>query len=136
MKWAGCWVTVAILTMCLTTADRTAKAEGGYCIVTSRSTYNDPQWKPVVDALIVKHRGTAITFERAVKDSLAKLQKELPRYVCFVAKPSEATREFVTAVNRLTCRINDDPYADAIWGILTGYNAACPCALRSTRNLW
>ena len=131
MKRTTCWAVAAALTMWLTDADQ-AKAEGGYCIVASRSTHDDPQWKPVVDALIVKHQGTVITFERAVQDSLAVLQKELPRYVCFVAKPTEATREFVTEVNRLTRRINDDPYTDAVWGILTGYDAAC--ALRIARH--
>jgi zinc protease len=114
------------------TTGQAAKAEGGYCVVVSRSTADDPQWKPVVDALIEKHRGTLITFETAVKDSLAKLQGELPRYVCFVAKPSEATKEFVTEVNRLVRRLDDDPYTDAIWGILTGYDAAC--ALRIAKQ--
>jgi len=131
MKRAECWAAVAALIIGLTT-EQAVMAEGGYCIVVSKSTHDDPQWKPVVDALIVKHQGTVITFERTVKGSLADLQKELPRYVCFVAKPTEATREFVTEVNRLTRRINDDPYTDAIWGILTGYDAAC--ALRIARH--
>ncbi|MGA2065789.1 MAG: hypothetical protein ABSG86_12505 [Thermoguttaceae bacterium] len=131
MKQTACWTAAAALVVWLTTTDQ-AKAEGGYCTVASRSTREDPHWKPVVDALIVKHQGTAITFETAVQDSLAALQKELPRYVCFVAKPAEATREFVAEVNRLTRRINDDPYTDAVWGILTGYDAAC--ALRIARH--
>ena len=132
MKRTACWTAVAALMMWLTATGQVAMAEGGYCIVVSRSTYDDPQWKPVVDALIVKHQGTVITFETAVKDSLVDLQKELPRYVCFVAKPTEATREFVAEVNRLTRRIDDDPYTDAVWGILTGYDAAC--ALRIARH--
>jgi zinc protease len=100
--------------------------------VVSRSTYDDPQWKPVTEALMAKHQGTVITFDAAVKDSLANLQKALPQYVCFVAKPGETNKEFVTAVNRLTRRINNDPYTDAIWGILTGYDAAC--ALRIAKH--
>ena len=131
MKWTVCRAAIAALMMCLTTA-QAAKAEGGYCIVVSKSTCDDPQWKPVVDALVVKHQGTVITFEKTVKGCLANLQEELPRYVCFVAKPTEATREFVAEVNRLTRRINDDPYTDAVWGILTGYDAAC--ALRIARH--
>ena len=132
MKPTACWAALAGLMTCFTTAVQVAGAEGGYCIVVSKSTHDDPQWKPVVDALVAKHQGTVITFQKAVKDSLAGLQKGLPRYVCFVAKPSEATREFVTEVNRLTRRMSDAPYTGAVWGILTGYDAAC--AVRIARH--
>ena len=132
MKPTACWAALAGLMTCFTTAVQVAGAEGGYCIVVSKSTHDDPQWKPVVDALVAKHQGTVITFQKAVEDSLAGLQKGLPRYVCFVAKPSEATREFVTEVNRLTRRMSDAPYTGAVWGILTGYDAAC--AVRIARH--
>ena len=132
MKQTICWAACAALMTSFATAGQAAGAEGGYCIVVAKATHDDPQWKPVVDALVVKHQGTVITFDSAVKDSLRDLQKQLPRYVCFVAKPSEATREFVAEVNRLTRQIHDDPYTDAIWGVLTGYDAAC--ALRIARH--
>ncbi|MCD6304429.1 MAG: hypothetical protein J7M21_05650, partial [Planctomycetes bacterium] len=38
--------------------------------------------------------------------------------------PAEAGRPFVVAVHRLMRRLDDDPYTDALWGILTGYTAA------------
>jgi zinc protease len=47
----------------------------------------------------------------------------MPRYACFVAEPKEASREFVAQVHRLTRRLNEDPYTDCFWGILTGYDA-------------
>ena len=46
-----------------------------------------------------------------------------PRYACFVAKPTEATRRFVADVSQLTRQLDDDPYTEVIWGILTGYDA-------------
>jgi zinc protease len=54
-----------------------------------------------------------------------------PRYACFVAKPEEAGRAFVASVNQLTRNLDDDPYTDCFWGILTGYDAAA--ALRVAR---
>jgi zinc protease len=133
MKRIVGWAVVVALMTGLMIA-HVAKAEEGYCIVVSQATRDDPQWKPVVDALMTKHQGVVITFDKAVTDSLSKLRKELPRYICFVVKPSEATREFVADANRLTRRINDDPYTDAVWGILTGYDAACALRIASHKE--
>ena len=77
MKWTVCRAAIAALMMCLTTA-QAAKAEGGYCIVVSKSTCDDPQWKPVVDALVVKHQGTVITFEKTVKGSWPTCKRSFP----------------------------------------------------------
>jgi hypothetical protein len=109
-----------------------AAVNGGYCVVVSKTTGDDPQWKPVVEALVAKHQAKVLTYEKSVDDSLPALQKEFPRYACFVAKPAEATREFVAEVSRLTCRLDEDPYVDVLWGILTGYDAAC--ALRIAKQ--
>ena len=57
--------------------------------------------------------------------ALPDLRQQFPRYACFVATPTEAGRQFVAAVNRLTRRLDDDPYTDLLWGILTGYDAQC-----------
>ncbi|HWE95559.1 MAG TPA: hypothetical protein VG269_16460 [Tepidisphaeraceae bacterium] len=102
-------------------------ARGGeYDIVVSRATAADPQWAKVVDALMTKYAGkhpAIISFENDVADALPELQRQMPRYVCFVARPQEAGREFVSKVHRLTRGLNDDPYTDCFWGILTGYDA-------------
>jgi zinc protease len=57
----------------------------------------------------------------AVLEQLGKIH---PRYTCFVARHEEITREFVTRVHQMTRKLDDDPYADTIWGILTGYDAS------------
>jgi zinc protease len=98
---------------------------GGYSVVVSKTTRDDPQWQVVVDALAAKHGAQVIVFETSVDEALPELRRQFPRYACFVAKPAEAGREFVIAVNRLTRRLDNDPYTDVLWGILTGYNAEC-----------
>lgn len=95
-----------------------------YAIVVSKQTLADPDWKPVVEALIKKHHGTVLTYGESVQDLLPDLKRQFPRYVCFVTPPEQATREFVAQVHRLTRRLDADPYADCLWGILTGYDAA------------
>jgi hypothetical protein len=98
-------------------------ADGGYSIVVSKATRNDPAWRPVVAALVAKHHGQVIEYGTSVDESLPELRRQFSRYACFVATPAEAGREFVAAVSRLTRRLDDDPYTDVLWGILTGYDA-------------
>lgn len=93
-----------------------------YVVVVSKSTGDDPEWARVVaalkdrhNAILVEHRGDVGT----LKDQLSLL---LPRYICFVCKPEECGREFVKAVHRLTRALDEDPYGDAVWGIVTGYD--------------
>ena len=124
-----CWALSAAV--CLAWASL-ALADGGYCVVVSQATVEDPRWNPVVDALVSKHGAQVVPYGGSVGDSLPALRDQFPRHICFVAKPAEVTREFVMEVNRLTRRLDDDPYGDAIWGILTGYDEAC--ALRIARH--
>ncbi len=98
-----------------------------YAIVVSQSTANDASWKPVVEALVAKHKAdhtcTVITYDKSVHEAKAALGKLHPRYACFVATSSEAGRQFVADVHRLTRTFDDDPWTDCIWGILTGFDA-------------
>jgi len=97
--------------------------EGGYAVVVSKETSADPEWSKVVAALKKKYNAEVIVYSGKIGECRSDLAKLLPRYACFVAKPDEATREFVIAVHRLTRKLDDDPYTDVIWGILTGYDA-------------
>ncbi len=107
-------------------------AKDGYTVVVAEATRADAQWKPVVEALVAKHHAGVVTYARSIEETLPRLRGELPRYICFVAKPAEVSKEFVAQVCQLTRRLDDDPYTDVLWGILTGYDAAC--ALRIARQ--
>ncbi|HUT10915.1 MAG TPA: hypothetical protein VMY42_10485 [Thermoguttaceae bacterium] len=91
-------------------------------MVVSKETSDDPQWNAVVEALVRKYAAEVLVYEGDVANSMEPLKKAFPRYACFVASPEEATREFVVAVHRLTRKLDDDPYTDVVWGILTGYS--------------
>ena len=107
---------------CVTSLHAAARATD-YAVVVSQKTQADPAWRQVVEALRTKHKGAVITYDASVDDALPKLREQFPRYACFVAQPTEATREFVAKVHRLTRQLDDDPYTDCFWGILTGYDA-------------
>lgn len=105
-----------------------------YAIVVSRKTRSTEGWSRVVDALIQKHSGTVLEYDRSITEVLPALQKHFPRYACFVAQPAEANAAFVRQVHQLTRQLDDDPYVDAFWGILTGYDAANALAIASCRE--
>ena len=69
-------------------AAATSLTEGGYAVVVSKATNDDPQWKAVVDALVAKHGATVIVYDKSVDDALPELRRQFPRYACFVAKPT------------------------------------------------
>ncbi len=98
-------------------------AASEYQVVVSQSTYAAPEWRRVVDALVDKHKAEVSVYADRVTQSLPDLQSTFPRYTCFVATPQEAGREFVADVHRMTRQLDDDPYTDTRWGILTGYDA-------------
>jgi len=115
-------------------ADGPAAADG-YAIVVSQATHDDPAWAGVVTALQKKHapRGPlVVTWTTSPDEALPQLAERMPRHACFVARPEEATREFVARVHRLCRHLDDDPYGDVFWGILTGFDAANALAIATT----
>ncbi len=97
------------------------EARGSYAVVVSRTTYALPAWRAVVDALRTKYEGACILFEDVPGETHTPLAELHPRYVAFVARPEEAGAGFVIAVHRLLRALDDDPYTDAAWSIVTGY---------------
>ncbi|MCA9270207.1 MAG: hypothetical protein KDA41_17115, partial [Planctomycetales bacterium] len=105
-----------------------------YAVVVSKTTYNDPAWREVADALAARHDGQVVQFADSVDDAKAALAKSHPRFTCFVATPAEAGRDFVAQVHRLTRLYDADPWTDTQWGILTGYDAANALAIAKTER--
>ncbi len=95
-----------------------------YVIVVSKATQSDAGWREVVATLEKKHSAEVVAYDRSIAEALPRLSQQMPRFTCFVATPSEATREFVAEVHRLTRKLDDDPYTDTRWGVLTGFDAA------------
>ncbi len=99
--------------------------KNSYVVVVSEETARDPAWAPVVETLRRKYDGAAIVHpDGRVEDVLPELKRLHPRYAAFVARPEEAGRAFVVAIHRMTRQLDDDPYTDLRWGIVTGYDDA------------
>ncbi len=100
-------------------------AKGSYAVVVSSSTYGEVAWRWVADTLCAKYAGRLIIHaDNAPEEALPELRDYFPNYACFVTPAEGCSREFVVRVSRLTRQLDDDPYGDLLWGIMTGYEAA------------
>jgi zinc protease len=78
-------------------------------------------WRSVMDALVEDSGDMVCEVSRIVShEAEAAIRFARPRYVAFVMKPEEITETVVRSIRRMMCRIDDDPFDDAIWGIVTG----------------
>ena len=117
-------VSLGCLAVTLSLISSAISSAADYVVVVSAATKSDAEWAKVVEALVAKHQAEVVTYDKNVSETLPALTKTFPRHVCFVATSAEAGRQLVADVHRLTRKLDDDPYTDVLWGILTGYDAA------------
>lgn len=98
-------------------------SQPGYAIVATQAVLDDENWSKVVDTL--KERRSA-NYEVKIFVWNDELQQSLadffPKYACFVVKPEEASVEQLANIWALSRNLDDDPYGDVLWGIITGYD--------------
>lgn len=95
---------------------------GSYVVLISAETYAQQDWAEVARTLRRKYDG-ALVIADSPAAALPALRDLRPRYICWVARPAELGRDAIVGAHRALRRIDDDPYTDAIWGVLTGYTA-------------
>ena len=103
-----------------------------YVVLVSRAVADDPQWNAVAEALKAKHRATLHVFEKAPREALEILRTERPRYVAIVEVPENLTRDYIIDGHALSREVDSDIYADYLWGVISGYDAAS--AMRMVDN--
>lgn len=96
-----------------------------YAIVASKAVMDDPAWKAAtVDALLAKHPGARLAvWEAKPEEARAQLAEWQPSFTAFVVKPEQAGTRFTIDVSVLCRALDDDPYTDTFWGVITGYDA-------------
>ena len=106
-------------------------------IVASTATMNEPKWRAVADSLGAKHSGSSVSV-LAVDGTLANavdgIRKAKPRYVAFVMRPEEVDFATTISLRRMMRDIDDDPFDDAIWGIVTGPDAEAAARIASSHE--
>ena len=65
-----------------------------------------------------------ITLPELTEETIAAaLRSTGARYVACVLRPAEVDRTLVNNLHRAARRVDDDPWGDCIWGIITGHSA-------------
>ena len=105
-----------------------------YCVVVSKQTAEDEKWGKVVATLKKKHAAQVLRYSKSVEEALPALRASYPKYACFVARPQETSKDFVKAIHRMTRRLDDDPYTDLFWGILSGHSADNALSIAQTSD--
>ncbi len=116
-------------------ADENDVAKQGYAIVATKAVLDDADWAKVVDSL-KEHRNAEFNVSVFVWDDSVtdELRKVAPRYACFITKPEDASVEQLASVWKITRELDDDPYGDVIWGIITGFDASDALRLTQTED--
>ena len=103
-----------------------------YVVLASESAHEDEAWREVVDAIATKHDAEVVLFATTPSETLARLQALKPRYVAVVDRPENIGRDYVIEFHHTSREVDGDIYADFMWGIITGYDAAA--AMRMVDN--
>ena len=95
-----------------------------YAVVIKQSTYNNPDWQAVADTLLARYRGQLFIWNSSLNEIHSDVADFHPIHIGFVCELTTASPGFVqNSVWPFTRALDSDPYCDAVWGIITGYNA-------------
>ena len=95
-----------------------------YVVIAEKTLQSDAGWRKVIDALSQKHdNAPVIYYHNSPYETLYRLRQLRPRYVAIVEKPENLNRDYIIDFHKLSRKIDDDIFADFLWGVITGYNA-------------
>lgn len=105
-------------------------------IIISLLAGQSAEWRDVAGALSAKHEDEATVVVECADptNSLEVLRRERPRYVAFVMQPDELNRDVAIKLHEIVRDVDDDPFDDAIWGVVTGPTAADALRIASSRE--
>ncbi len=96
-----------------------------YAVIVSKATAKDEAWRDVATKLVEKHKAGLVVFDQSPEELKQRLGgKDAPRWICWVARPQELGALPVAQMHRLARGLDDDPYMDCRWGIISGRDAS------------
>lgn len=114
----------AVATMACCPKEDTTATDYDYLVLASESVMQSPDWAAVAESLAEKHSAEIISYPTSPRDVMDTIREAYPRYVAIVDMPENIGRDFVIDLHRLARTVDTDIYADFLWGIITGYDAA------------
>ncbi len=92
-------------------------------LVVSHATAGTDGWAQVVAALRTFHRDRGVRtlhFETSPLELLDSLRALHPRHLVLVARPGELGRPMLLDLHRVVRGLDEDPWPDVEWGVVTG----------------
>ena len=97
----------------------------GYAVMVPQAIGADSEWMAVAESLMEKYPDTKLfVYAKTPFDVLDDLKVQDPGYMALVLPPDMIDAMTVATMHRLSRQLDDDPYGDALWGIITGYSAS------------
>lgn len=124
MKKTCLLATLAMSTICL--AAPAPELKDSYAIVATKRVAEDPEWKAAtIDKLQQKYpHAKVLIWDKTLNEILPQMKEMQPSFTAFVGKPEETSRGMVMTAHLFSRMLDDDPYVDTFWGLITGYDAA------------
>ena len=94
-----------------------------YAVVANKNLKDDAEWNQVISFLQNKYDAPVFYYKDAPAELLDSLKKYTPRFVAFVDKANFINASYIMELRRLSRQVDDDVYADYLWGVVTGYDA-------------
>ncbi len=95
-----------------------------YVVMAQKALESDAAWCQVIDELSRKHENAPVLYYRnSPEEALEGLKQLRPRYVAIVEVPENLNRDYIIGLHQLSRKVDDDIYADFLWGVITGYDA-------------
>ena len=113
-----------------------AHAATTYAVVIHTEDLADTGWKRVAETLEKNHPGAVrVEFTGDWEKLRSDLAARMPARTAFVLPHGRAGCQAVAEIHRLTRALDADPYADTLWGIVTGIDAADALTACQTKPL-
>jgi hypothetical protein len=94
-----------------------------YAVIIKQSTYNDPDWQAVADALLARYGGQLFIWNSSLSEIQNDVAQYYPSHIGFICDMSTASPNFIQSyIWPFTRALDTDVYCDAVWGIITGFN--------------
>ncbi len=103
-------------------------------VVVSLVPADDP-YDRAADLLVRRHRAKKIRGKVNELNAISTaLQKQKPEYVAFVVRPESIDINFANQILKMATKIDDDPFVDFAYGIISGRNADAALQLVKASN--
>jgi len=90
-------------------------------VLVSAATREDEGWAKVVARLESAHAAEVLVFRSSPAELQEELRRRQPRFVTWVARPTELGPKAAVVMHRLASENDADPFEDFRWGVVTGW---------------